>query len=317
VDNFWEGKRVLVTGGAGFIGSHVVQRLVETRGVSQDNIRVPRSAECDLRTFENARQAVQDVDIVLHLAADVGGLGYSSTHAAQQYYNCALIDLQVVEAARQEGVSRFIGVSSSTAYPAVARSPLREEILFAGKPRDTHLGYGAAKRNIVVIAQVYHRQYDMDMAVVVANNVYGPGDNFDPQSSHVIPALIRKALEDPQLTIWGDGTPVRDFLYVEDLAEAILLAAEKLPAPTYVNIGSGQATSIRELVHAITELTKFEGEIHFDATKPKGEPRRTVSIEKAQELLGFEPRFSLEDGLRRTIDWYRETCSPELVRDTR
>lgn len=309
MDNFWRDKRVLVTGGAGFVGSHVVRRLLESRGVSQDNIRVPRSTECDLRTFENARQAVQDVDIVLHLAADVGGLGYSSTHAAQQYYNCALIDLQVVEAARREGVCRFIGVSSSTAYPAEAESPLREEMLFAGKPRDTHLGYGAAKRNIAVIAQVYHRQYDMDMAVVVANNVYGPGDNFDRQSSHVIPALIRKALEDPQLTIWGDGTPIRDFLYVEDLAEAILLAAERLPAPEHVNLGSGHETSIRQLVESIAELTGFQGTIDFDTTKPKGEPRRTVSIDKAQRLIGFEPDVSLKEGLRRTIEWYRQTCA--------
>ena len=305
MDEFWRNKRVLVTGGAGFIGSYVVRRLIDTRGVAAENIRVPRSADCDLRYIENAQRAVQGIDVVLHLAADVGGLGYSSTHPAQQYYNCALIDLQVVEAARREGVSKVIGVSSSTAYPAVAESPLREEALFAGKPRSSHLGYGAAKRNLIILAEVYHQQYGMDIATVVANNAYGPGDNFDPRSSHVIPATIRKCLEDSELVVWGDGTPVRDFLYVEDLAEAIILAAEKLPAAEYVNIGSGRETSIKELVELIVRLTGFKGKIVFDTSKPRGEPRRSVSIEKARRLIGFQPRYSLEEGLARTINWYK------------
>jgi GDP-L-fucose synthase len=306
LDRFWQDKRVLVTGGAGFVGSHVVCRLVDTRGIPAENIRVPRSTDCDLRYFENARRAVRDIDIVLHLAADVGGLGYSSTHPAQQYYNCTLIDLQVVEAACQEGVGKFIGVSGSTAYPAEAKSPLREEALFSGKPRDSHLGYGAAERSLIVLAEVYHRQYEMDIAVIVANNVYGPGDSFDPQSSHVIPAIIRKCLEDPELTVWGDGTPIRDFLYVKDLAEVVLLAAERLPSPEYVNIGSGREVSIGDLVTLIADLTGFEGDIRFDTSKPRGEPRRSVSIERARRLIGFQPEFSLEEGLRRTIEWYQQ-----------
>lgn len=306
MDGFWQDKRVLVTGGAGFVGSHVVRRLVDTRGIPAENIRVPRSTDCDLRYFENARRAVRDIDIVLHLAADVGGLGYSSTHPAQQYYNCTLIDLQVVEAACQEGVSKFIGVSSSTAYPAEAKSPLREELLFSGKPRDSHLGYGAAERSLIILAEVYHRQFEMDIAVIVANNVYGPGDNFDPQSSHVIPAIVRKCLEDPELTVWGDGTPIREFLYVEDLAEVVLLAAERLPSPEYVNIGSGREVSIGDLVTFIADLTGFEGDIRFDTSKPRGEPRRSVSIARARRLIGFQPEFSLEEGLRRTIEWYQQ-----------
>lgn len=309
--NFWEGKRVLVTGGAGFVGSHVVGRLLETRHVAPEQIRVLHITDCDLRYFSNARKAVEGMDVVLHLAADVGGLHYSSTHPAHQYYNCALIDLQVVEAARQEQASKFIGVSSSTAYPADALSPLREEELFAGKPRESHLGYAAAKRNLVILAEVYHRQYEMDIAVIVANNAYGPRDNFDWQSSHVIPALIRKCLENSELEVWGDGSPVRDFLYVEDLAEAILLGAERLPAGEYTNIGSGREVTIEELVRQIANLTGFAGEIRFDNTKPKGEPRRSVSIEKARRLIGFQPRFSLEQGLRRTIEWYRAKVARE------
>jgi GDP-L-fucose synthase len=306
--DFWRGKRVLVTGGAGFVGSHVVERLVSTRGVSERDIVVPRSRECDLRLLDHCLKAVREVEVVLHLAADVGGMGYSRSHPAVQYYNSTLIDLQVMEAARRAGVPRMVAVSSSTGYPSQAPSPLREEDLFAGLPYEAHLGYGYSRRSLVVQAQVFHRQYGLDVAVVVANNAYGPRDNFDPATSHVIPATIRKCLEDDRLVVWGDGTAIRDFLYVEDLAEGTLLAAERLRAPEYVNLASGVETSIRELVQAIVEVTDFRGEVVFDTSKPGGETRRVVSIEKARALLGFEPRWSPREGLARTVAWYRGSC---------
>jgi GDP-L-fucose synthase len=252
---------------------------------------------------------MRGVDIVLHLAADVGGLGYSSTHPATQFYNCTMLDFQVAEAARLEGVKKVIALSSSTAYPAEAPSPLAEEDLFMGPPRSSHAGYGWAKRQVVSLAQLYHAQYGLDMAVLIATNCYGPGDNFDPSSSHVIPSTIRKCLEEQELVVWGDGSPIRDFVYVEDLADAVLLAAERLPGPEYVNIGSGQEITIRKLVELVARLTNFGGPIRFDTGKPKGEPIRTVSVEKARRIMGFEAKVPLEEGLARTIDWYRASTA--------
>lgn len=302
--NFWTGKKILVTGGAGFVGSHVVNNLTETRGILEKNIKVPRSKELDLRDINNARKAVKGVDIILHLAADVGGLGYSRTHPATQYYNCNILDLQIAEAAREEGVSKIVALSSTTAYPKNIPSPLREEELFGVAPLESHRGYGWAKRNLVSLAEVYHQQYDMDFIVIIANNAYGPGDNFAPKKSHVIPATIRKCFEEKELVVWGDGSPSRDFLYVEDLAEAIILAAEKLHGFEYFNVASGEEVSIGELINLISRLCSFKGPIRFDPTKPKGEPMRTVNVERAKKLIDFRPRFSLEDGLSKTIGWY-------------
>jgi GDP-L-fucose synthase len=266
---------------------------------------VPRSSERDLRVLPDAQAAVKGHDVVLHLAADAGGLAYSSRHSAEQYYNCATMDLQVLEAARQAGTPRLLCVSSSTAYPERAASPLDEGMLFGELPRETHIGYGLAKRNLVALALMYHRQYGSDVATIVSSNAFGPGDDTDAATSHVIPATILKCLREPELVVWGDGAAVRDFFYVEDLAEAILLAAERLPAGEYVNVGSGREVTIRELVTAIVRLTGFGGPVRYDTSKPGGEARRTVSIEKARRAIGFEPAFSLEEGLRRTIEWCR------------
>lgn len=306
---FWQGKRILVTGGAGFVGSHVVESLVRTRGVSERQIVVPRSQQHDLRLLEQCLEVMHDIQIVLHLAADVGGMGYSRTHPASQYYNSMLIDLNVMEAAQRIGVEKMIAVSSSTAYPATAPSPLQERDLFNGLPYEAHLGYGYAKRALIVQTQVFHRQYGLNIVAVVANNAYGPRDNFDRATSHVIPATIRKCLEDSQLVVWGDGSAVRDFMYVEDLAEGIVLAAERLAAPEYLNLASGEEVSVKQLIELIVELTGFSGEVVFDADKPGGEPRRVVSIEKALKEIEFSPRWSLREGLSRTIAWYQSQGS--------
>jgi GDP-L-fucose synthase len=305
---FWQGKRVLVTGGSGFVGSHVVERLVRTRGVRSEDIIVPRSRSCDLRFLNNCLDVMRGIEVVLHLAADVGGMGYSRSHPASQYYNSTLMDLNVMEVARRVGVERMIAVSSSTAYPASAPSPLREEDLFNGIPFESHLGYGYAKRSLVIQSQVFHRQYGLNVAVVVANNAYGPRDNFDRASSHVIPATIRKCLEESRLVVWGDGTAVRDFLFAEDLAEGVLLAAERLPAPQHVNLASGEEISIKDVVRLIVDLTGFSGEVGFEEDRPGGEPRRVVSIQKARDVMGFEPQWSLREGLARTIAWYQSTA---------
>jgi len=304
---YWHGKHVVVTGGAGFTGSHVVRNLIERRGVPSEMIRVPRREQYDLRVFADALEALDGADVVLHLASDTNGLGYTRTHQAQQFVNCTLLDLQVFEAARRAGARRVVAVSSVVAYPHDAPSPLREEDLLAGDPADSHLGYGLAKRNVVRLAELYARQYDLSTCVLLAANVYGPGDNFDPQSAHVIPSLIAKCQRDEELVVWGEGRELRDFLYVEDLAEATVTAAEREDVIGPLNIGPGREASIREVVRLVVETSKFRGPVHFDASKRGGQPRRSVSIERAGRLLGFAPQYDLREGVTRTVQWYEET----------
>jgi GDP-L-fucose synthase len=306
VKEFYAGRPIVVTGGAGFIGSTLVDHLVRTRGVSPSDIGVPRSAELDLRRFENAQRALDGAEIVFHLAAPTGGIAYSRSHPASQYVSCALIDVNVLEAARLAGVSKVIMLGNLLAYPAAAPSPLREEGLHDGRIADTHLGIGLAKRNLVLLGEMYHREYGMDVATVLSANAYGPRDRFDVTISHVIPATIMKCFDDSaELVVWGDGTPTRDFLYVEDIAEGLALAGEHLAGPEFVNLASGREVSIRELVHTIADLCGYTGQIRFDATKAGGDPRRSASTERATRLLQFAPRYTFEEGLRRTIDWYR------------
>jgi GDP-L-fucose synthase len=301
----WSDRQVLVTGGAGFIGSYVVEALVR-RGVPRDRIIVPRSADCDLRLAENSVRAVRGCDVVFHLAADTGGIAFSSRYPASQFANCSLINLNVLEAAKEAGVKKIVALGNLLAYPASAESPLREDQLFNGKIAETHLGVGTSKRDLVSMAEMYHKQYGLDVVNVLSANAYGPRDRFDPLHAHVIPATIIKCFSETRLNVWGDGSPTRDFLYVEEIAEGLLLAAERLSAPRYVNLASGDEISIRDLVMLIAELTGFGGPIEFDHSKGGGDPRRVAAVEEARKHLGFENRTTLRQGLERTIAWYRD-----------
>jgi GDP-L-fucose synthase len=309
---FWQGKRVLVTGGAGFIGSRIVQGLLQ-RGVSGDDILTPRSAACDLRLAGSCRNAVEGRDIVIHLAAPTGGIAFSRTHPASQYRDCTLINLNMLNAAREAGVAKFVALGNLLAYPAAAQSPLREDALHQGPIADTHLGIGLAKRDMVSLARMYHAEYAMDVVNVLSANAYGPGDRFEGPESHVIPATIVKSFRDEDLVVWGDGSPTRDFLFVDDIAEGILLAAERLEGPGFVNLASGNEISIADLVRLIAGKCGFRRRIVFDVSKGSGDPRRVASTELASSLIGFTPTVSLADGLDRTIRWYRErSCGSAL-----
>lgn len=302
--NFWKDKRILVTGGKGFVGNHVVDNLVNKRKVSPSQIIIPNSKKDDLRIFKNAKKLVRGVDIILHLAADVGGIAYSSTYPSTQLRNCLLIDLNVFEAASQEKIDKLVCVSSAVAYPVHATSPLREEELFIGEPARGGYGYGFAKRMDVVLARAYKEEKNLNSCVLLSANSYGPRQEFDLKSGHVIPSLIRKCFTKKKLEVWGDGSQIRDFFYVEDFAEAVVLAAEKLNSNEPLNIGSGEAATIKNLVKLIVKLTNFRGEVFFDKTKPQGQKIRVLNTEKAKKLLDFQPQFSLEEGLKKTIEWY-------------
>ncbi len=304
-NRFWQGKRVLVTGGAGFIGSHVVDAL-RRRGVSAGDIVVPRSRECDLRSADQCRIAARDCNLVIHLAASTGGIAFARAHPASQYRDCMLVNLHMLEAAREAGVEKFVTLGNLLAYPAVAESPLRESTLHDGPVAATHAGIGLAKRDQAALAEMYFREYGMNVVSVLSANAYGPRDRFEAEHSHVIPATIAKCFRDEDLHVWGDGSPTRDFLFVEDIAEGLLLAAERLAPGALVNLASGNEVSIADLVRLIARLSGFRREILFDATKGGGDPRRVASTQLAGELLGFVPQTTLEDGLRATIDWYRK-----------
>ena len=301
---FWDGKKVLVTGGAGFIGSYVVENLTEKRGVPAERIVVPRSKDCDLRSFENCQRAVEGCQIVIHLAAVTGGIAFSRTHPASQYLDSTMIDMNVVEAARQAGVEKLVAIGNLFAYASDVPMPLVEERLFDGLPTDAHRGVGWLKRNLALIADLYYRQYQFPMVVVYSANAYGPRDSTDPAHSHVIPATIMKCFREQELVVWGDGTPTRDFLFAEDIAEGLVLAAERLSPPNYVNLASGSEISVRELTELIARYSGFKGSITFDTTKSGGDARRCASIEKARQMMGFTSQVSIEEGLRRTVEWY-------------
>jgi len=304
--SFWRGKRVLVTGGGGFIGSRVVAAL-RRHGVADANIVIPRSQGSDLRELSACRAAVHGCQIVIHLAAPTGSIAFSRAHPASQFHDCMLINLHLLEAAREAGVEKVVALGNLLAYPAAAPVPLVEETVHDGAVAATHLGVGMAKRNLLALAQMYHAEFGLDVVNVLAANAYGPGDHFDGVQAHVIPATIVKCFRDEDLVVWGDGSPTRDFLYVDDIADGLLLAGERLVAPGYVNLASGAEISIADLVKLIARLCGFQRRIVFDTSQGGGDPRRVASTVRSDRLLGFSTRVPIDEGLRRTIDWYRRT----------
>jgi len=310
---FWTGKEILVTGGAGFLGTHLLGGLAR-RGVSASQISSPRSSELDLRRWEHCVRAVEGKDIVIHLAAKVGGIGFNQQYPGELFYDNAIMGIQLIEAARQEGVEKCVVLGTVCAYPKFTPVPFHEDDLWNGYPEETNAPYGLAKKMLLVQAQAYRQQYGFNAIYLLPVNLYGPGDNFDPASSHVIPALIRKFVEavqeeSPVVEVWGTGSASREFLYVEDAARAVLLATEKYNKPDPVNIGAGKEISIRDLVDIIRREAGFAGEIHWDTRKPDGQPRRCLVTSRAKEEFGFEAVVPFEEGLKRTIAWYLEQGS--------
>ncbi len=307
--SFWDNKKILVTGGAGFLGSAVVKRLKES-GANEENIRIPRSKDTDLRQWENCVKVVKNMDIVIHLAAKVGGIGFNQNYPATLFYDNAIMGIQMMEAARQENVEKFVAIGTICAYPKFTPVPFKEEELWNGYPEETNAPYGLAKKMMLVQSQAYRQQYGFNSIFLLPVNLYGPGDNFDPCCSHVIPALIKKCVDavdsgSDSITVWGTGKATREFLYVEDCAEAIVLATEKYNNSEPVNIGAGTEISIKELVGLIIKLTGFKGKIVWDTTKPDGQPRRMLDTTKAEKEFGFKAKTSFEKGLINTIEWYR------------
>ena len=308
--SFWTNERVMVTGGGGFLGAHLVNKLRD-RGCAA--VFVPRRREYDLRHLGGIQRALQAAapSLVIHLAARVGGIGANRDHPAEFFYDNLMMSAQMLHESWRAGVPKFVALGTICAYPKLTPVPFREADLWNGYPEETNAPYGLAKKMMLVQSECYRQQYGYNSIFLLPVNLYGPGDNFDLDSSHVIPALIRKCVEAAesganQIEVWGDGSPTREFLYVEDAAEGILLAAEHYSSSDPVNLGSGREISIRDLVATVARLTEFTGTIQWDPSKPNGQPRRCVDTSRAEERFGFRASVSFEDGLRRTVEWYLE-----------
>ena len=310
--DFWKDKRVLVTGGSGFLGSFVVEKLGE-KGCQ--DIFVPHSEEYDLRQLDVIQRLLKDTkpNMIIHLAARVGGIGANRAHPAEFFYDNLMMGVQLMHESWRAGINKFVAIGTVCAYPKFTPVPFKEDDLWNGYPEETNAPYGLAKKMLLIQAQTYRQQYGFNAIYLLPVNLYGQRDNFDLESSHVIPALIRKCIEaakrnDDHIVVWGTGKPTREFLYVEDAAEGILLAAERYNGSEPVNLGSGMEISIHDLVHLIARLTGFKGKIVLDSSKPDGQPRRCLNTERAERVFGFRAKTSFEDGLRRTIKWYRKSC---------
>jgi len=307
-----KGKRIAVTGGAGFLGSFVVEKLKE-RGA---DVFVPRKADYDLVDRDACKRMYEasKPQVVIHLAAKVGGIGANRENPGSFFFENLMMGAQLMEEARLRKVEKFVALGTICAYPKFTPVPFREENLWNGYPEETNAPYGLAKKMLLVQSQAYRQQYGFNSVFLLPVNLYGPGDNFDPASSHVIPALIKKCMDainagEPSITVWGTGRATREFLFVEDAAEGIVLAAERYEKADPVNLGAGFEISIKDLVHLIAKLTGFEGEIIWDATKPDGQPRRCLDTSKAEREFGFKARTGFEEGLRKTVDWYKSRSS--------
>jgi GDP-L-fucose synthase len=303
-------KRILVTGGAGFLGKQVIAQL-EKAGADRNKITVTRSRDCDLRVMENCKRAADQQDIIIHLAAHVGGIGLNREKPAELFYDNLMMGTQLIHAAYEAGVQKFVCVGTICAYPKFTPVPFKEDDLWNGYPEETNAPYGVAKKALLVQLQSYRQQYGFDGIYLLPVNLYGPEDNFDPRSSHVIPALIRKVHEaqqrgDKQIPVWGDGSPTREFLYSEDAARGIVMGTQSYSDPEPVNLGTGYEISIKDLITLICKLMEFEGEIVWETNQPNGQPRRCLDTERAKQAFGFTAQIGFEEGLKNTIDWYRQ-----------
>ncbi|QDX40827.1 GDP-L-fucose synthase [Salarchaeum sp. JOR-1] len=309
--DYWNTKSVMVTGGAGFLGSHLVDEL-ERRGDNVD-VFVPRSDEYDLREKTDIQRALRDSnpDIVLHLAATVGGIGANRENPGRYFYENAVMGIELLEQARQFGVEKFTILGTICSYPKHTPIPFSEDDLYEGYPEETNAPYGIAKKALLTQSRAYRKQYDFNSIYLMPVNLYGPRDNFDLETSHVIPAIIRKCVEARErgadsITAWGTGKPTREFLYVKDAADGILTATERYDESEPINLGSGMEISIRDLVETIADTTGFEGDIEWDTSKPDGQPRRRLDTSRARQRFNWTATTDFEDGLKRTVEWYEQ-----------
>jgi GDP-L-fucose synthase len=306
-------QKILVTGGAGFLGKQVVAQLLAA-GADKEKISIPRSKDLDLCKWENCQKAVDRQDLVIHLAAHVGGIGLNKEKPAELFYDNLMMGTQLIHAAYQAGVSKFVCVGTICAYPKFTPVPFKEEDLWIGYPEETNAPYGIAKKALLVQLEAYRQQYDFNGIYLLPVNLYGPGDNFDPRSSHVIPALIRKVHEakvagDRSISVWGDGSPTREFIYSDDAARGIVMGAQSYNSSDPVNLGTNREITIKDLITLICKLMDYDGELVWQTDKPNGQPRRCLDTSRAKDRFGFEAQIGFEEGLRRTIDWYRANAA--------
>ena len=304
-------KKILVTGGKGFLGSYVVKELLK-RGISSRQIFAPSSKTADLRKRDVCSKVVKHMDIVIHAAGKIGGIGLNKEKPGELFYDNIIMGVQLMEAARRAGVKKFVSIGTVCAYPNITPIPFKEEELWNGYPEETNAPYGLAKKMLLVQGQAYKKQYNFNAIFLLPVNLYGPGDDFNPERSHVMPAMIKRVLDAKRgnkkfINVWGTGRATREFLYVEDAARALVLATEKYQSPNPVNIGSGMEISIKDLNELICRLLAYKGKIRWDNTKPDGQPRRCLDVSKAKKEFGFEATVNFHKGVKKTIEWYLQT----------